>query len=223
MEWILAGLTFGFLGSFHCIGMCGPLALSLPQKSAEKLYFLGSRTIYNLGRVVTYTMLGGAVGLLSSMISISGYQQGLSIGVGIFLLLALAWNNVRVALAKMESYSFSLIGKLTGHMKNLFGNGNIGSLFLIGILNGFLPCGFVYLALSSALTLGTVGDSMFFMAGFGFGTLPAMLAVSLAGGLISTVWRQRLKSLSPYFIALVGIILILRGLNLGIPFLSPAL
>ncbi|MEL7832684.1 sulfite exporter TauE/SafE family protein [Fodinibius sp. Rm-B-1B1-1] len=223
MEWIFAGLAFGFLGSFHCIGMCGPLALSLPQKSAEKLYFLGSRAAYNIGRVITYTLLGGAVGLLSTMISISGYQQGLSIGVGILLLLTLAWKNIRVILTKLESYSFSLIGKITGNMKNLFGNGNIESLFLIGILNGFLPCGFVYLALTSALTLGTVSDSMFFMAGFGFGTIPAMLAVSLAGGLISAVWRQRLKNLSPYFIALVGIILILRGLNLGIPFLSPAL
>lgn len=223
MEWIFAGLTFGFLGSFHCIGMCGPLALSLPKKTSDQLYFLGSRTAYNIGRVVTYTLLGGIVGFLSKMISISGYQQGLSIGVGIFLLLTLAWKNVRAFLSKLESYSFSLIGKLTNRMKKLFGNGRIGSLFLIGILNGFLPCGFVYLALTSALTLGTVGDSIFFMAGFGFGTIPAMLAVSLAGGLISAGWRQRLKNLSPYFIALVGIILILRGLNLGIPFLSPAL
>lgn len=223
MDWILAGITFGFLGSFHCIGMCGPLALSLPRKPLDQAYFIGSRLIYNTGRVITYTTLGGIIGVLSRMVSISGYQQALSIGVGSVLLLALAWKKMVTMLSKLETLPYKLIGNLTNRMKALFANGSMGSLFLIGILNGFLPCGFVYLALATAVTSGSVEASMFFMAGFGFGTIPAMLGVSLAGVLISAEWRQKLKNFSPYFIAAVGIILILRGLNLGIPFISPAL
>lgn len=223
MDWILAGITFGFLGSFHCIGMCGPLALSLPSKSLDQAYFIGSRLIYNTGRVVTYTALGGIVGLFSKMVSISGYQQAFSIGMGSLLLLALGWRKISNALSQLESLPYKLIGNLTNRMKSLFANGSTGSLFLIGILNGFLPCGFVYLALATAVTSGSAEASMFFMAGFGFGTIPAMLGVSLAGVLVSAEWRQKLKNFSPYFIAAVGIILILRGLNLGIPFISPAL
>lgn len=223
MEWILTGLTFGFFGSFHCIGMCGPIALSLPRKSTVYLRFVFSRVIYNTGRVFTYTVLGAVIGLFSKMISISGYQQWLSITVGTILLLALGWQKLRDLFQKIESLPTKLIGSATNRLKALFNNNSLGSLFLIGILNGFLPCGFVYMALATALTFGAVENSMLFMAGFGIGTIPAMLGISLAGSFISTTFRRKLQNLSPYFIAAVGTILILRGLNLGIPFLSPAL
>ncbi len=223
MEWLIAGLTFGFLGSFHCIGMCGPIALALPRKSTAYLRFVFSRLIYNTGRVITYVTLGVLVGLFSQIISISGYQQGLSITVGIILLLTLGWQKLRGLFQKMESLPNKLIGKATNRIKALFSNNSLGSLFLIGVLNGFLPCGFVYMALATALTFGSVESSLLFMTGFGIGTIPAMLGISLAGSFISATFRRKLQKLSPYFIAVVGIILILRGLNLGIPFISPAL
>lgn len=223
MEWIIAGLTFGFLGSFHCIGMCGPIALALPRKSTAYYRFVFSRLIYNIGRVLTYITLGVIVGLFSQMISISGYQQGLSITVGAILLLALGWQKLRGLFQKMESLPNKLIGKATNRIKALFSNNSLGSLFLIGVLNGFLPCGFVYMALATALTFGSVESSFLFMAGFGIGTIPAMLGISLAGSFIPATFRRKLQKISPYFIAAVGIILILRGLNLGIPFISPAL
>lgn len=221
MDLILAGLTFGFLGSFHCIGMCGPIALSLPQKSAIYLRFLFSRIIYNIGRVATYVMLGAAIGFFSSMVAFSGYQQVLSIAVGIILLLTFVWKSLREQFRKMESLPGKFIGKANQLLKNLFNRNNFGALFLIGVLNGFLPCGFVYMALATALTFGTVESSTLFMAGFGMGTVPAMLGISLAGSLISATFRRKIQKLSPYFIAAVGFILILRGLNLGIPFISP--
>lgn len=223
MEWIVAGLTFGFLGSFHCIGMCGPIALSLPRKSAFYLRFVFSRIVYNTGRVVTYTTLGILVGFFSQIVAFSGYQQGLSIAVGAILLLALGWKRLRKQFQKMESLPAKLIGKANRRIKNLFSSGSLGALFVIGLLNGFLPCGFVYMALATALTFGTVESSAFFMAGFGMGTVPAMLGVSLAGSFISVSFRRNIQKFSPYFIAAVGFLLILRGLNLGIPFISPAL
>ncbi|SMO88931.1 sulfite exporter TauE/SafE family protein [Fodinibius sediminis] len=223
MAWILAGLGFGFLGSFHCIGMCGPIALSLPRKQPGRLHFLASRLLYNLGRLITYATLGGVVGFLSRIISIGGYQQSLSIAVGSLLLLSPLWKKMRPAFNRMGGLPNHYAQHITARIKRLFGSGSPGSLFLIGLLNGLLPCGFVYMALATAATTGGILPGLLFMAAFGLGTFPAMLGISLAGGFISLAARQRLQKLSPYFIAIVGIILILRGLNLGIPFLSPAL
>lgn len=223
MEWIIAGLVFGFLGSFHCVGMCGPLALALPGSDRGTVYLVFSRLIYNLGRVITYSTLGLAVGLMSSMISISGFQQGLSISVGIIILLGLTVSAFRQKLNEWKAYPSSMMRKATRPIKSLFRKGDIGSLFLIGLLNGLLPCGFVYMGLATALTTGTVTESVLFMGGFGFGTFPAMLGMSLAGGFISLSMRRRLQNFSPYFIAVVGVLLVLRGLNLGIPFISPTL
>lgn len=223
MGWILPGIVFGFLGSFHCIGMCGPLALALPGGREKLPRLIISRLLYNMGRVITYSMLGLMVGLLSTMVSISGFQQGLSIGVGVVILLGLTIARFREALNQWKSYPATFISKSTSSVKKLFKKGTMGSMFIIGLLNGLLPCGFVYMGLATALTSGAVIKSVYFMAGFGFGTIPAMLGISLAGGLISISVRRRLRNLSPYFIAIVGVLLILRGLDLGIPFLSPQL
>lgn len=223
MEWIAAGIAFGFLGSFHCIGMCGPLALALPGSDRKTSALVISRLLYNFGRVITYSVLGVAVGLLSQMISISGFQRWLSIGVGLLILSGLSVSAFRNKLNQWKAYPSRLMKKATNPIKSLFKKGTLGSLFLIGLLNGLLPCGFVYMGLATALTSGTVLKSVSFMAGFGFGTIPAMLGVSLAGGLISLSLRRRIKQYSPYFIAFVGLLLIIRGLDLGIPFLSPHL
>lgn len=223
MEWILAGLAFGFLGSFHCIGMCGPIALALPGTLTGHIPFIVSRLIYNTGRVITYTALGGIVGFFSRIISLGGYQQGLSIAVGFMLLLVPARGKLRTLLDRSGSVTGKMVNKITGRIKTLFGSGTSASLFLIGLLNGLLPCGFVYMALATAATSGGTEPSLLFMAAFGLGTIPAMLGVSLAGNMVPVTFRQRMQSFSPYFIAMVGIILILRGLNLGIPFISPVL
>lgn len=223
MEWALAGIAFGFLGSFHCIGMCGPLALALPGSDRGTPYLIWSRTVYNLGRVVTYSTLGLAVGLLSKMISISGFQRWLSISVGVLILLGLTVSAFRSKLNQWKAYPAQFMKKATKSIKTLFQKGTIGSLFLIGLLNGLLPCGFVYMGLMTALTTGTVLKSVYFMVGFGLGTIPAMFTASIASGFISLSLRRRLKNYSPYFMALVGILLIIRGLNLAIPFLSPGI
>lgn len=221
MEWILAGLTFGFLGSFHCIGMCGPIALVLPESSRQNLSFFTSRLIYNVGRIVTYTTLGAAAGLISRSVSLGGYQQTLSIAIGILLLLIPFWRTLRTVLNRTETLANTYAGRLTNRIRSLFGSRKFGSFFLIGVLNGFLPCGFVYMALAAAVTLGDFYPSLIFMAGFGFGTVPAMLSVSFAGNLITVEMRRKLQKISPYFVAGVGVLLILRGLGLGIPLISP--
>src|SRR5699024_12014797 len=138
-----------------------------------------------VGRVITYSTFGLAVGLMSSMISISGFQQGFSITVGVIILLGLTVSAFRQKLNEWKAYPSSIMRKATQPIKSLFRKGDIGSLFLISLLNGLLPCGFVYIALATALTTGTVTASVLFMGGFGFGTFVAMLAMCLPGGFIA--------------------------------------
>lgn len=221
MDWIFAGLAFGFLGSFHCVGMCGPLALSLPGSLRYSPRFLGHRLVYNGGRVITYSALGVAAGLLSRAVTLGGFQQGLSIAVGGGILLALASRAVRKRVNRWKSLPGRWVARASRPVKKLFREEGTLSMLAIGLLNGLLPCGFVYMALLTAVTFGSVEAGGFFMAGFGLGTVPAMLGVSMAGTLISADLRRRLQQLSPWFIGAVGLLLVLRGLELGIPFVSP--
>lgn len=222
MNWILAGLAFGFFGSIHCVGMCGPLALSLPGADQPRGRFVVDRVIYNLGRVLTYTLLGGLVGLLGRGAALAGVQQGVSVAIGTIMILtaAVPWVSRRVQ--ALERAPSAVLGTVLKPIGSLYQRGGAGALLVVGLLNGLLPCGFVYAALATALTAGQVVESMTFMAAFGLGTGPAMLGVSLAGRVASAAWRARLQRLVPYGLAFVGLLLIVRGLGLG-SMLSPLL
>lgn len=222
MSWTLAGLAFGFLGSAHCVGMCGPLALSLPGGDRLPGRFLLDRLLYNLGRVFTYTVLGGLVGLVGRVVSLAGVQQGLSIGVGTLMLLVAVVPWVARRVRRVEQAPSAFLRRLTTPMSTLYQSGGPAAMVVIGLLNGLLPCGFVYAALGTAVTAGDVLPSMAFMAGFGLGTGPAMLGVSLLGQMAAASWRARLRRWMPVGLGLVGVLLILRGLALG-GMLSPLL
>jgi sulfite exporter TauE/SafE len=214
-NWILAGLAFGFFGSVHCVGMCGPLALSLPGADRLPGRFLVDRLFYNVGRALTYTLLGGLVGLAGRVVSLAGFQQFLSVGVGSLMLLTALVPWVSRQVGRLEQAPWAVLGRVMKPLGGLYQSGGAGAMLLIGLLNGLLPCGFVYAGLATALTAGTVPHSMAFMAAFGLGTGPALLAVSLIGRVASTTWRTRLQRLMPVGLAVVGFLLILRGLGLG--------
>lgn len=222
MNWIIAGLAFGFLGSVHCVGMCGPLALSLPGADRMRGRFLLERLLYNVGRAVTYALLGGLVGLLGRVVSLAGFQQALSIGIGTLMLLVAVVPWVSRHVRRLEQVPSRLLRRAVQPMNRLYRSGGPAAMLAIGLLNGLLPCGFVYAALGTAVTAGDAVHSMAFMAAFGLGTGPAMLAVSLLGRLLGTTWRARLRRLVPFGLALVGLLLIVRGLALG-GMLSPLL
>jgi hypothetical protein len=222
MDWIVAGLVFGFLGSVHCIGMCGPLALSLPGAQRRRWRYVAERLLYNVGRAITYTTLGGAIGALGALVSLSGVQQWLSIGIGLVMILGalVPWVSRRVS--KLEQVPARFLGKVMTRIQAMYRRGGFGAMLVVGLLNGLLPCGFVYAALATSVTAGSIYTSMLFMAAFGLGTIPAMFTVSLLGRLASATWRTRLQKLVPIGLVVVGVLLILRGLSLG-TLLSPDL
>lgn len=220
MEYISA-LALGFFGSFHCIGMCGPIALALPVNDTSNLSFFTGRVLYNIGRTVTYALLGFLFGLIGSGFELAGIQQGASIALGIIIIVAV----LIPAKFKTKVTTHPIIGNVSTPLKSsigkLFRKGTLSSLFTIGFLNGFLPCGFVYIAIAGAIAAGSPVNGIFFMFMFGLGTLPAMFAASVFRKFISIDFRQKVRRLTPVFAVLLAVIFILRGLNLGIPYLSP--
>lgn len=222
IEWLVAGLAFGAFGSVHCVGMCGPLALSLPGKHQPRWQFWAERGLYNLGRAVTYSLLGVLVGAAGQVVSLAGAQQGLSVGIGVIMILAATVPWVSRQVQRIEQTPSAFLGRVMKPIGTLYRTGGPTAMLIVGLLNGLLPCGFVYAALATAVTADGVAQSTVFMAGFGLGTGPAMLSVSLLGRVASTQLRARLQKLVPIGLALVGLLLILRGLGLG-SMLSPAL
>jgi uncharacterized protein len=220
---IVTALVIGLAGSFHCIGMCGPIAVALPVPNGKNSGFITGRVLYNVGRILTYMLMGAVLGILGGKIVIAGYQQGLSITLGIIILLVvitpIKYRNIVLGYPIITR----LISPLKQRITSLFKQNSYQSLFLIGVLNGFLPCGLVYIALAGAAASGTAINGMLFMMFFGIGTAPAILSASLFGKFISLNIRQKIRRMVPVFAALLAIIFILRGLNLGIPYLSPKL
>lgn len=218
-----SGLALGFLGSLHCIGMCGPIALALPSQGSSTFAFYFGRILYNLGRVVTYSIMGLLIGLLGQKINIAGYQQFASIILGALILIAV------LLPAKIKTYFTQLAfikfitKKLQSSIGALFRKSNTSSLFAIGVLNGFLPCGFVYVALAGAVALGNPEKSVLFMTLFGIGTIPAMFSASIVTSLFGQNLRRKIYRAIPIFASVLAVVFILRGLNLGIPYLSPKL
>lgn len=220
---LLAGLTIGILGGLHCIGMCGPLALSIPFPSRSKSARAIAILVYNLGRVLTYTVIGIIFGWIGMQFSLFGWQQILSFMLGVLLLMG-----AMATIFHKRLFSLPGINKIWNHLfgtffGSLLRKANYSSVFIIGLLNGLLPCGLVYVALAGALASGNILEGATFMFGFGMATLPAMMSVSFAGALIKANWQRWLKKSSPYVIAFMACLLILRGLNLNIPYLSPQL
>lgn len=215
----LTALALGFFGSLHCVGMCGPIVLALPGKSAIFSRFMGLRLIYNAGRVLTYAWLGLMLGLFGRQIQLSGWQAQLSITSGVLILL--------FTLLPLLSTRFKLHfqpGKLVGRfLGDILYKPTYGGQFVTGLLNGLLPCGLVYLALAGALLVGDPFVSTGFMALFGLGTLPAMLAVAMLGRQLLGQFRPLFSKISPVIALIMATLFILRGLSLGIPYISPQL
>ncbi len=222
MEWWSA-LVVGFLGSVHCVGMCGPLALALPGKYPSRLRLVSSRLLYNLGRAITYAAMGAVIGLAGKSVAILGTQQTLSILSGIIILLMVILPSKWFARVLPFGLSSGITKFVTGKLRGRLQSSSQLSLFGIGLLNGLLPCGFVYVGLAASATTGSAQGASLYMFFFGLGTIPLMLATSLFGRLLPVRVRTVLIRALPVFAIILGSLLILRGMGLGIKYISPDL
>jgi sulfite exporter TauE/SafE len=219
---ILAAFTMGILGSFHCVGMCGPLALSLPLNNNSHWSKFSGALLYNSGRIVTYAALGMLVGLLGKTVALFGFQQWLSVILGVLIIVFVILPK-RVSTLQNRNAGLWFFEKVRSRLGTLFLQKNHASLFFIGLLNGLLPCGLVYMAVAGAVAAGDVVNSVLFMTFFGMGTLPVMWSVAFFGNYVSLGIRQKIRRAYPYMMMLMACLLILRGMGLGIPYVSPEL
>lgn len=212
-------LLIGFAGSLHCAGMCGPLVLAMPVAPGKFAAQLTGKLAYNAGRITTYALLGLLFGTFGQMLGLAGFQRWVSIAAGaaiLLSLLALPLRNATFRIARPVNWLKSALGRLLKVR-------SLPAQFSFGALNGLLPCGLVYVACAAAAATGDALVGVQYMALFGLGTLPMMLGLGLAGRLLHRQFQFRLQKLVPVSLAVMASLLILRGLSLGIPYLSPQL
>lgn len=215
-----AAITIGLVSSFHCLGMCGPIAFALPLNRSSKFSQFMGALAYNVGRLTTYGTLGLLFGLIGKSLVMAGAQRTLSIGAGIIMILSVVLPKVTKSI-NIDSFTFKYIGKLKSVFGQLFKKSSIESLFFIGVLNGLLPCAMVYIALAGAIAEGDSSGGMVFMLFFGLGTIPMMYSATILGSFLSVSFRNKLQKFIPVMVIIIGSLFILRGMNLGIHYLSP--
>ena len=217
----ISALVLGLMGSFHCAGMCGPIAIALPLHGNNVLQKIFGGTLYNIGRTITYGIMGAIFGLLGQGIQMIGFQQKVSVIMGALMIISVLFPTLFKNQYRMDKSWLSFVGKLKKSIGRLFSVRSFSSLFFIGMLNGLLPCGLVYMAIAGAIGTGGVAEGSVYMILFGLGTIPMLLMISMAGNILSSSIRNKINKLIPILVVVVGILFILRGLSLGIPYLSP--
>lgn len=218
---MITAFIFGLISSLHCIGMCGPIAMMLPisrNNPAKKVLQIGT---YHLGRITSYALLGLLFGVFGKGLFLAGLQQQLSIIVGVLMIVYVVVPQNKLGKLNFLKPVYRLIQSLKKALGQQFKKQTFGSLYAIGFFNGFLPCGMVYVALFGALTMQDIGLGALYMVFFGLGTIPLMSTVVYIRDLFSDKVRFAILKYYPILILIFGILFILRGLGLDIPFLSP--
>lgn len=218
---IVSALILGLGSGFHCIGMCGPIALSMGLTKQQALNFHLQNTTYNLGRIVTYAFLGAVLGIVGEGFNVAGIQQYLTVGVGVLLIVMALFSFGGKDFASKIPFLSKFLLSIKINLGKYLQKPGYSSRFITGILNGFLPCGMVYMALTASLAAGGVWKGAAFMVLFGLGTFPFMFAVVFFGNMMNTAFRIKVLKIIPVMMIILGGLFVLRGLELGIPLVSP--
>lgn len=218
---LFSGIILGLLGSLHCLGMCGPIAFMLPlDRSKPEKKFL-QLSLYHLGRLFSYGLLGLAFGLVGKSLQLFGFQQKLSIAIGILMILLVVIPSKYYSKLSLTGPVYKAIGKVKSKLGAELKKQAPDTFLTIGFLNGFLPCGLVYMALFAAIAMGSAFQGGLYMVLFGLGTIPLMTTAVYASTFFGSNVKTKIRKWVPAFVVLIGLLFIVRGLGLGIPYLSP--
>ena len=219
---LYTAFILGLISSFHCVGMCGAISVMLPvdhQNSVKKFFQL---MVYHVGKITAYAFIGLLFGLLGKGLFLAGIQQQLSIIIGLVIILIALIPERILSKYSITQPLYQLIGKVKSSLGSQFKKKSLSALFTIGLLNGFLPCGMVYMAVFGAMAMQDQIWGTLYMMLFGLGTIPLLMIVAYAQHMISISLRNRIQKLIPAVAVCIGMLFILRGLGLGIPYVSPA-
>lgn len=201
---LTTALILGFAGSLHCAGMCSPLAFAVTSKSG-----LANKILYNVGRIFMYCLMGAVVSSIGVVLPVY-VQYAISITLGVALLIiGVTGSNFKIPL-------LTPLIRVTSFIKAQFSNflqqKRYGSVFMMGILNGILPCGLTFLALTACITLNGPIGGFIFMAAFGAGTLPVMLGLISIIPFFAKHFKFNVAKLSVAMQLAAGCLLIVRVL-----------
>jgi sulfite exporter TauE/SafE len=219
---LYTAFIFGLISSFHCVGMCGPITMMLPvdhKNSSRKAVQVAT---YHFGRLAAYATIGLIFGALGKGFFLAGMQQQLSIAIGVLMIVFILVPERKLAQYNFSKPIYKVISKVKTTLGKQFKNKSYKSLFTIGLLNGFLPCGMVYVALFGAIAMQSVTYGVFYMLLFGLGTMPLMSVVIYVNSFVTPSFRNKIQHVIPYVAVFIGCLFILRGLGLGIPYVSPS-
>lgn len=219
---LYTAFIFGLISSFHCVGMCGAISIMLPTDSHNPLKKALQLSVYHIGKLLSYASIGLLFGALGKGLFLAGFQQRLSIVLGTCMLMV-----ILIPERVLMRYNFSKpIFKVVSNVKSTLGaqfkKKTYKSLFVIGLLNGFLPCAMVYVAVFGALAMQNLLNGVLYMTFFGLGTIPLLITVAYMQDLISNTFRSTIQKIIPYAAVCLALLFIVRGLGLGIPYVSPS-
>ena len=217
-----SAFILGLLGSFHCIGMCGPIAFLLPVDRTNSVKKVVQIFTYHLGRILAYGLIGLFFEFVGKSLYIFGWQQQLSIAIGIIMIALIVIPSRLVNKYSISKPIYLGISKVKSALGKALKKKTPDTFLTIGFLNGFLPCGLVYMAVFASITMGQTLLGSFYMILFGIGTIPLMTSAIYLGKFLNIKARQKIQKAIPAFVVIIGILFVIRGLGLGIPFLSPA-
>lgn len=214
---LYTAFIMGLVGSLHCIGMCGPIAMLVPTDTSKKARFIIGKLVYNIGRISTYVFLGSIVGYIGAGLSYFISQKYLSIIIGLVLIIGISLPQKIQNKIGINYPLFRLTNWIKSSFSRLINKKTFLTQYVFGLINGLLPCGLVYAALGGAFLAENTLESMLFMAGFGLGTLPLMLGISVGADSIRRFFGNKLPKLIPVSYTIVGIWLIIRGFSISLP------
>lgn len=219
---LVSAFVLGILGSFHCVGMCGPIAFMLPVDRTNAYKKLLQITIYHFGRLLAYASIGLVFGLVGKSLYLFGFQQQLSIIIGVLMIFVVLLPYKTFSKYNVSKPIFKVISKVKSALGTALKKKTPETFLTIGFLNGFLPCGLVYMAVFAAIVGGSALNGSLYMAVFGLGTIPLMTTAIYLSNFLKGTIRQKIQKVIPVFVVVIGVLFILRGLGLGIPYISPA-
>ena len=221
MDLIVVALAMGFAGSFHCVGMCGPIALALPLNRKSNSTKIVGILCYNFGRITTYVLLGLLLGIFGKGLKLAGILQYVSIGLGVLIIVSVIVPRLLKRINFRNAYYLKLNNWVKAKLGMYLVKKSNASLLILGLLNGLLPCGLVYVAMAGSIVYGSISSGALYMFLFGLGTLPMMFSIPYFSSSISLNVRTKMTKAIPYIMVIFGILFILRGLSLDIPYISP--
>jgi sulfite exporter TauE/SafE len=177
---------------------------------------------YHGARAATYVALAAAAGFTGQALTSGGLGRAVSIGSGLFLLIAAARSGSLVRSTRRRRWWSGMLTRMCSGANRSARTGSLAAHALVGLVNGLLPCGLAYAAVIAAAGWGGVVSAMAFMTGFGLGTSPVLIAISLSTASFPLTLRSRLRRVAPLALVLTGVLLIARGVMPAHHALNPA-